>query len=259
MKYLLLIMLLLGTMVLSGCDDSSSCLTCRGTWEQDIDRAIANIPQSGGSTCKLIYEDNFQSWNNARYVGMGVCVALSSGTAGAVTSTYIGTIRFSDSTTVNGGYNCRSDVTSMYFQGGEKLSGRTSFITGATNIHQFGFSDSTSAADPTDGCWISGANLVFTAKCKNNAGPTANATTFTATTGVYYSWEIEALTSSKVEFRMYNADKSTLLWNVSVSANVPNTSARAYGTRIASWETTTGAAAIRSYWDYVKLEDCSWS
>ena len=57
MKYLLLIMLLLGTIVLSGCEDSSSCLTCRGTWEQDIDRAIAPLTEEVGVFAFLTAEN----------------------------------------------------------------------------------------------------------------------------------------------------------------------------------------------------------
>jgi hypothetical protein len=84
-------------------------------------------------------------------------------------------------------------------------------------------------------------------------------TNYTLTTAVYYTLEIEALTSANVIFRIYNAPKTTLLWSSTVSGNIANSSARAFGTQIASWETTNGAAAIRSNFDYATLEDCSWT
>jgi len=214
---------------------------------------------TGGSTAELIFKDEFMYYATARTEGIGICAALSSGTAASVLGEqYMGVMRFSDSTTASGGFQCRTDLNS-YFIGGEKLTFRFKVANRATNVHQFGFSDSTTAADPTDGCWISGANLVMTAKCKNNAGPTANETTYTLTALTWYTAEIEALSTTQVRFRIYNADKSTLLWSVTVSANVPNTSARVFGVRLSSWETSTDAAAIMSYFDYVKLEDVSYS
>jgi hypothetical protein len=368
MKYFIFALLVLGTIVLSGCEDSSSCLTCRGNWINDIDRAIANIPASnssadlsnyynktaywinasnsflksytetdpisipkinnlnltklkitdwqtnisnyytkssywanstasfvkrndwttidnyptgcsagqyvsaigdtltcstpasGGSTCKTIYEDEFMTYGTTRTTGIGTCGAVLSGTAAATTDVYMGTIRFSDSTTINGGFRCYSGYT-MYFIGGEKVSVRFKPNTNVLNTTiRIGFADSTTVAAPTDGCYLQCFNLVCTGYCKNNAGPTATASTYTLSANTWYTYTSEMNSAAtSMNFSIYNAAKTTLLWSKAVTGNIPNTNARVFGTVLEAYQSTASAAAILVNWDYAKLEDCTWT
>ena len=166
-------------------------------------------------------------------------------------------VSFSDSTTANGGYQCRTDAGALYFLGGEKYTIRFKPNTNvATTVIEMGFSDSSTAADPTDGCWLKSSDLVVTGYCKNNAGPTATGTTYTLSAGTWYIGEVEMNAgATQATFRIKNAGGSSTLWTDTVSSNIPTTSARAFGARLASWQSTTSAAAILVYWDYVKIED----
>jgi hypothetical protein len=216
--------------------------------------------KSTSSTCKLIYEDEFMTYNTARYLGVGTCGAVSSGTLGATTDVYMGTFRMSDSTTNNGGARCYSDYT-RYFIGGEKISVRFKPNTNVLNTTiRIGFADSTTVAVPTDGCYLQCFNLVCTGYCKNNAGPTATATTYTMSANTWYTFTGEMnATNTDFNFTMWNAAKTTILWTKKVTGNIPNTNARVFGQVIEAYQSTASAGAILVNWDYVKLEDCSWT
>ncbi|MEM4397677.1 MAG: hypothetical protein QW757_03590 [Candidatus Woesearchaeota archaeon] len=204
----------------------------------------------------LLYDD-FTYWNVARYLGIGNCAALSSGTAASATVTDMyGAVSFSDSTTANGGYYCATNTAIMYFIGNETFTFRFRPNTNIANyIFDAGFEDSTTAADPTDGCWLKSTNLVVTGYCKNNAGPTGTASTYTLTSGTTYVGKIQVNpTATSVTFTIYDSTGQTQLWQDSVSANIPNTAGREFGVRIGAWQTTTSAAAVIVYWDWVKVE-----
>jgi hypothetical protein len=209
------------------------------------------------SNLRTLLYDDFTYWATARTEGIGICAALNAGTAATTTITNMyGSIRFSDSTTINGGYQCRTDAAMMYFEGNETFSVKFMPNTNiADYIIEAGFSDASTAADPTDGCWFKSTNLVVTGYCKNNAGPTATGSTYTLTSGTTYTGILrmnEDATSAN--FTIFDEAGTTSLWSDTVAANIPTTTARAFGTRIAAWQSTTSAAAILVWWDWVKVE-----
>lgn len=181
-----------------------------------------------------------------------VCSALSSGTAASSTgdNNHIGVFTMSDSTTANGGYICRTDATIQYFGGGETFRYRFKPNTNVLNTTIImGFGDSTTAAEPTDGCYLYSFNLVVYGRCKNNAGPTSTSTSYTMTAGTWYT-AIGRMNSAatSMNFSIYN-DAGNLLWTNTVSANIPSTSARVFGYEHYAFQSTTSAAAILVYWD----------
>lgn len=208
------------------------------------------------------WHDDFTLYVAARGE-LWTCALL--GTAGtAVVSTgdtnHIGVITFLDSTTANSGFMCRTDPAIMYFSGGEAFRVRWKPNTNRNNtIMIMGFGDATTAADPTDGCYlkclsgVSGNTFRCTGYCKNNAGPTGTGTTYDLTAGTWYA-VIGQMNSGATSFNftIYD-DAGTSLWSSSVGANIPNAAGREFGWRIYSYESTTGAAAVMTYWDSMEV------
>lgn len=213
---------------------------------------------TSASTSKTIWEDEFQAYATARANGIGSCGAVFSGTAGAVEDKYIGVIRFSDSVTANGGFACAS-TSNTYFQGGEKMTIRAKVVNKATNFHLWGWNDGTGAALGADYCVFLGRNLDFSGTCKNNTAVSNTSSSYTLTTATWYTFIIEATNSTYMNFSIWNANISTMLWSDSIKTYIPNVAGRSASERIVSFENTTSAAAIMSYFDYIKVEDLTWT
>ncbi|MEM3374019.1 MAG: hypothetical protein QXE31_02240 [Candidatus Woesearchaeota archaeon] len=69
--------------------------------------------------------------------------------------------------------------------------------------------------------------------------------------GVVRRHEVDA---TLVTFTIYDSTGKNQLWQDSVSSNIPNTAGREFGIRIGAWQTTTSAAAVIVYFDWVKVE-----
>jgi uncharacterized membrane protein (Fun14 family) len=186
--------------------------------------------------------------------------ALSSGTGGAYATPYAkttGLVYMRDSTTVGGGYMWRSDSSIMYFRGKENLIAQFCLPNTANRLNTtmvMGFGDSTSAADPTDGCYFKSVNRVVTGYCKNNAGPSATATTYTLTSNQCYTYKLSMNSAAtNMTFLIYNLMSSALLFNKSVVANIPNTAARAFGFQVYAYQSTNDAAADILYFDKISV------
>ncbi|MCX8158888.1 MAG: YfhO family protein [Candidatus Pacearchaeota archaeon] len=190
--------------------------------------------------------------------------ALSSGTIATQTSTStrFGIARLFDSTTANGGYRIMTDTSSFLLAGNETaifiwrhLAGRT------TSSYRLGWQDSTTInTAPTDGCWFeinsTGAdnNNTLTGRCRNNAGPTITATSFTLVPNEWYKGVITINSGATiVNFTLYNDTSQQIIWSGIVNANIPNTAGRETGFGIIAGETTTDAAAGILDIDYMRL------
>ncbi|MEM3374018.1 MAG: hypothetical protein QXE31_02235, partial [Candidatus Woesearchaeota archaeon] len=142
---------------------------------------------------RVLLFDDFTYWTTARTEGIGLCAALNAGTAASATvADMYGAVSFSDSTTANGGYYCATNTAIMRFRGNETFTFRFRPNTNTANyIFDAGFEDSTTAADPTDGCWLKSTNLVIQGLCRSNSVQTGTASTYTLTSGITYVGKIQ--------------------------------------------------------------------
>lgn len=184
--------------------------------------------------------------------------ATSSGTSSnpAPQYGYPGTIYLRDSTTVNGGYRYDTSTTTAFFVGNETfrmifyIPTTSGVRTGVQGF--YGFHDTTTIVQPTDGCYFRHNGTQMRGECRNNAGPTTTATNWTITTNTWYDARITVNSAAtSVLFEIYNAAGSQV-WNGTVAANIPNTNVRVFGAGIGAWEATTDAAADIIWIDYLK-------
>jgi hypothetical protein len=177
---------------------------------------------------------------------------VASGTAAvqAGIANHPGIVRVTTSTTTNSGWQWTTDLTQILLSGGEESE--FVFMLNATTNSTFrmGFLDSQSSTEPTDGAWISIIGTTLRGYCKNNAGPTSTASTYTVSTATWYRGYISVNSdASTVTFSLYNAS-GTQLWTDTVSANIPT--ARTTGHGIVG--TNSGTSAISLYdIDFMRL------
>lgn len=153
------------------------------------------------------------------------------------------------STTADGGYRYQTtSLVGMYFGGvARKFRGqflwRTSF-TGRTV--RLGFHDSNTVADAVDGAYFEISGATCSAKTANNSTRTTHATTITLSLDVAYTFDIEVnAAASEARYRVWGGnDYDTALMDVTISTNIPNTSARAFGAGIVATEVSTTASDI---------------
>jgi hypothetical protein len=209
-------------------------------------------PENLDNTSVLYYVDDYAFWSTARLQMVGG--ALSSGTSATYTTLFPyrrGMVYIRDSTTANGGYLFRTDATIMYFQGGERYEISICLPNTANRANTtfiMGFSDATTAAEPTDGCYFRAVNRQLQGRCKNNAGPTLTASNFTMIQNRCYRLTINLNSAaSSAAFAVYNITNMALpgvsVWTGSVAGNIPTTTSRGFGWSWGGWQSTTDAAA----------------
>lgn len=152
------------------------------------------------------------------------------------------------STTANGGYRYQtSSMVSDYF-GAISHKFRCQYMpltsfTGRTL--RIGFHDSVTNADAVDGAYFEIVDAVCSAKTSNNSTRTTNATTLTLSLNTAYTFDIDVnAAGTSARFRVYGGNSSTALLDVTITTNIPTTSARAFGAGIVATEVSTTASDI---------------
>lgn len=152
-------------------------------------------------------------------------------------------------TTANGGYRyLTNNLATQYFGVIAKkfccaYKPKTAF-TG--RLIRIGFLDTNSAADAVDGAYfeIDGAGTCF-AKTASNSVRTTNPTSIALAIGTNYIFEIESnQAGTEIRFRVYANDSPTAILDVTSTTNIPNTSARVFGSGIVATESSTTASDI---------------
>ena len=209
------------------------------------------------SKVKIIEEEFLTA--NANVVDDMIGAAVSSGTLAAVSgyANHPGIVSISDSTTSNGAYYIMTETNALLLAGGEKATfvfqDRSSSVATATT--RMGFFDSRAIQTaPTDGVWAEIVGGVLTGKCKNNSGPTNTGTTYTLTGSTWYTLTIELNSDASLATFTIYSEAGNQLWQQSVNANIPTATGRETGFGIIAGETTTSAAAVICYIDYMSLE-----
>lgn len=206
--------------------------------------------------------------NNAAGSPPFIGSAVSSGTSTVANSiaNHQGILNILDSTTANGGYFWGlSTVTSWAINGSEnatliwkQLNGQDFYI-----MQRFGFFDTQTHVEPTDGCW-------FNMQTNNNTGATGNtlkgvcanngvnantSTNYTYVNNTWYELSLEINSgSNNVTFRVYN-ETGSLLWNNSLGGTrVPTLVGRETGFGYMGIQNNTDAAVAFANIDYMDLK-----
>jgi hypothetical protein len=240
-------------------DDRTAALLVAGsgvTLTYDDGAGTLTVAASGGGGTFL---QNRWIWSD--FVGNGtneqpyVFAALSSGTTNTAATVYdpkhIGSAIMRDSTTANGG---GSWAVATGLRGGAGLAGRivlsprTTFADVTTRL---GFHDSTTSS-VTDGAYwdIETATGNARAICRNNSTETVSGTVYALTLGTFYTFDVDYLTDSSVQFTLSD-DSGARLMQTTVASNCPNTDARGFNFRVLTREGTTNAAADLIWLDYM--------
>lgn len=98
----------------------------------------------------------------------------------------------------------------------------------ATRTLRVGYHDATTSADAVDGAYFEVTNLTVVAKTANNSTRTTSGTTFALTANTFYVFDIEYLTDTSVRFRVSQLSTGTLVYDQTISTNVPSGIARAF-------------------------------
>ncbi len=187
--------------------------------------------------------------------------AISTGTA-----TYIlteaghpGYMTTTSSTTTNSGNHSYylGLQTNFFFQGGEtyeciyqpKVASNTNTTT------RFGFLDATTSADAVDGAYfeIPAGSFNVVGKTANNSTRTTSSTIATLSVNTWYRFKVTVnRASSSIKFEIFDAN-GVPLGSQSNTANIPTTSARAFGAGYIS--TNVGTVATLLGWlDYQAVQ-----
>jgi hypothetical protein len=184
--------------------------------------------------------------------------AISSGTILAGTGDMIhpGITILRDSATANGGYRIMSDITAFRINGTERarfiFQDRSAAKT--TITIRMGFLDTTTVTAPVDGCYLQILNNVLSGICRNNNAQTSTAVNFSNSDNVWYDGRIEVNpTATNVTFSLYN-NTQVLLWNQTVTSNIPIASGRETGFGVIATESTTDAAADMLWMDFMNFK-----
>ena len=134
-----------------------------------------------------------------------------------------GIVQLSSSTTANSGWRILTNASGITLAGGEiTLCWHRPQTIAATTRH-FGFHDTNSVADPTDGAWIwqDPTTGIIYGRTINGAGSSTTGTGFQLITNTWYCEKIVVnADATRVDFYCY-ADDGTELWHDFLTTNIP--------------------------------------
>lgn len=147
-----------------------------------------------------------------------------------------------------------NSLTGILIAGSEesKCWHRPQTLAGTTR--HFGYHDTTTWADPTDGAWIwqDPATGIIYGRCKNNAGASTTGTGFQLVTDTWYCEKIVVnADATQVNFYCY-AEDGTELWHDSLAANIPTAAGDEVGHGIIVTNGGTTAVALDDT-DYLSI------
>jgi hypothetical protein len=181
--------------------------------------------------------------------------AISSGTIsnGTGSADHPGVLQMKSSTSADSGYYLYVSGVSMLIAGGESTD-IVFRVVNSTNTTAFiGFHDGTSVTAPTDGAWLDIAGTTLTGRCKNNAGPTDTATTYTITDNVWYRGRIVVnAAGTRVDFYLYLCSTGAQVWTGYCTANIPTGAGRGTGHGVCVTNSATTAVTLIEL-DYMNI------
>jgi hypothetical protein len=215
-------------------------------------------PSTGGSPTPLAPWDFWtEDWFDTSDVGgsvMFLAAVISSGTAttaipSASLQGYNRHGRFiRSSTTANGGYRFQtvSLVADYFGVVSHKFRGRFLWRTSFSNVTvRMGYLDTSTVTDAVDGAYFEIVGSTCSAKTANNSTRTTHGTTLTLSLDVGYTFDIEVnAAGTEARFRVYAGQTTTPALDVTITTNIPTSSARSFGCGLIATESTTTAVDI---------------
>jgi len=246
---LYIILLMLSLVIIAGCNPAPDIVNLQTS------TIINNITTSTNITTISFYSDfitnSASTWGG--FLGAGVSSGGTSSIAGQ-TNNITGIIALRDSTTANGGYQVRTETNAILLQGEEYAE----FIfqeKGSLNSTQIrlGYQDSTSINTPVDACLFLILNNNLSTYCRNNNAQTTGSN-YIISNDVWYRAIIKVNTSaSSVNFLLYTVNPYTLVYNSTITSNIPKTTGRETGLMVSAFETTNNAATDIMWLDYLQF------
>lgn len=185
-------------------------------------------------------------------IWVGAAIASGTNTTAVPASALLGYnphgVFLRSSTTTGGGYRYVTTSTAADYFGAISHKFRCQFqwltsFTGRTV--RMGYHDVTTNVAPTDGAYFEANDGTLSCITANNASRTTNATTLALSLGVPYTFDVEVnAAGNSARFRVYSGTNATPVLDVSNTANIPTTSARAFGAGIVATEASTTASDI---------------
>ena len=244
--------------------ETGTATTTRAFTAERVAQAIAALGGGGGSsdrTAMTIVETDFinagSTSNNPFLLG----AAVASGTIAAVAgeANHPGIVAYSDSTSTGGGYRHFSDSSAMLIAGGETLE--TIFMVKSGGVRttvtlRFGFHDAASTSAPTDGVWLEiegdGTGATLCGKTRSNGSQTATGTTYTLTVDTWYRAKLVVNAgATAADFTVWS-EAGSQLWTDDSASNLPTGAGRNLGIVMLATESTTDAAQVLCWLDWVK-------
>lgn len=97
-----------------------------------------------------------------------------------------------------------------------------------TRTLRVGYHDATTVTDAVDGAYFEITSLTVVAKTSSNSTRTTSGTTFALTADTFYVFDIEYVSATSVRFRVSQLSNGTLVYDQTISTNVPSGIARAF-------------------------------
>lgn len=163
-----------------------------------------------------------------------------------------GVEQFSSSPSANSGARFVLSPSTMILRGSEKTTIVFKTPPSQTSItRRMGFHTSVDSVPPTDGVFVSIADNILSASCKNNGSSTVSGSQYTLANDTWYRLVIEVADDvASAKFILYADDSDIVLWSSLISSNIPTARAVGHGDVM----TSSGTSAITlGYLDYMDL------
>jgi hypothetical protein len=190
------------------------------------------------------YTDCFRS--NAACFGDFLGAAIGAGSINASTlssQNKPGLVRARSSSAANTGYAITIEANSLLLKGSELfLAGLFFNSIAPTVLNRIGFIDSQNTTESIDGCYFELSNGLIGGKTSNNSIRTTAGFTFTPVADTFY-WLSILLNNdaNSVNFKIFNENGSSILYNQNITTNIPIDIGRETGCGIVGYSTGTTA------------------
>jgi len=168
----------------------------------------------------------------------------------AGTTNQPGQIYMRSNTTGGGGYYMSISTNSFVLSGGEKTHLIFRMPTLINSTFRFGFIDSTIVV--TDGVYFDFSEGNCTGRTENNNAMSITSTDYALNTTAWYNAYITIINTSYVSFELYDSPQTTLLWNDTLTTNIPSTTGRETGHGLHTLN--SGVSQYIVYLDFIELE-----
>lgn len=117
---------------------------------------------------------------------------------------------------------------------------------------QFGYSDKSAWNNGSvDGAFFLMTNSVVSCTTISNSTTTVNSNTYTVTTGVIYTFDVEVnQAGTEARFRIYEGDSTVPVFDQTNTTNIPTGSTRGFGANLWIYNSGTGITALACLYSY---------